>query len=120
MFLKQKSFSILVTVFLIGLMISFDAPAGGVGGGMPWDTFLQKLQTSLTGPFAVAISLIGIVVAGAALIFGGEINTFFKAMIFLVLVISIITSAQNLLSQIGITGAVIASTEAGGALWSRV
>ncbi|NQY74375.1 MAG: TrbC/VirB2 family protein, partial [Candidatus Margulisbacteria bacterium] len=54
--------------------------------GLPWESGLVTLQQSLTGPVAMAISVIAIVVAGATLIFGGEIGEFARRMIMIVLV----------------------------------
>jgi type IV secretion system protein TrbC len=42
------------------------AAASG-GGGLPWETPLETLRDSITGPVAYAISLMGVVVAGATL-----------------------------------------------------
>ena len=46
--------------------------AGGAGGGLPWETPLSRVATSLTGPVALSISLIALMVAGGTLVFGGE------------------------------------------------
>ena len=65
---------------------------------MPWDSALSKIQSSITGPFAALMSLGGIVVAGAALIFGAEMNAFFKSMITVVLVVALIVGANNIIA----------------------
>ena len=50
----------------------------------------------------------GIVVAGATLVWGGEINEFVRRIIMLVLVISLIVFAANILSTLfNVSGAVI-------------
>ena len=76
-------------------------------GGLPWESPLQTVSQSLTGPVAYAISLIGVVVTGAMLIFGGEINEFARRIIMLVLVIALLVSATNLLSTLFSSGAVV-------------
>ncbi len=76
--------------------------------GLPWESPLQSIQQSLTGPVAYAVSLIGVVVTGAMLIFGGEINEFARRIIMLVLVIALLVSATNVLSTLFSTGAVLA------------
>jgi type IV secretion system protein TrbC len=81
--------------------------ATGGGSGLPWETPLETLRDSITGPVAYTISLLGVVVAGAALVFGGEINDFVRRMIMLVLVISLIIFAANFLSTLFNAGAVI-------------
>jgi type IV secretory pathway VirB2 component (pilin) len=75
------------------------------GGGLPYEAWLDKLRKSITGPVAFSLSVIGIVIAGVALIFGGEIGGFFKTMIFVVLVMSMIVSAQNMVTTFFGTGA---------------
>ncbi len=82
------------------------AAASG-GGGLPWETPLETLRDSITGPVAYAISLMGVVVAGATLVFGGEINDFVRRIIMLVLVISLIIFSTNILSTLFNAGAVI-------------
>jgi type IV secretion system protein VirB2 len=58
-------------------------------------------------PVAYAISLIGTVVTGAMLVWGGEINEFARRLIMLVLVISLIVFASNVLTTLFSTGAVV-------------
>ena len=72
---------------------------------LPWETPLETLTNSIKGPVAYFISLLGIVVAGAMLIFGGEINEFVRRLIMLVLVISLIIFASNVLSTLFSSGA---------------
>jgi type IV secretion system protein VirB2 len=76
-------------------------------GGLPWESPLKTVSDSLTGPVAYAVSLIGVVVTGAMLIFGGEINEFARRIIMLVLVVALLVSATNLLSTLFSTGAVV-------------
>ena len=70
------------------------------GPGMPWETGLSKLQESITGPVAMAISLIAIIAAGAALIFGGDMTGFMRTTVYIVLVLGIIISASGLLKSL--------------------
>ena len=74
---------------------------------LEWETPLQKIRDSVTGPVAYAISLLGIVVTGAILVFGGEINEFVRRIIMLVLVISLMVFAADLLNTLFNKGAVI-------------
>jgi type IV secretion system protein VirB2 len=67
---------------------------------LPWETPLETLTNSIKGPVAYFISLLGIVVAGAMLIFGGEINEFVRRLIMLVLVISLIIFSSNVLATL--------------------
>jgi len=79
----------------------------GTGGGLPYETWLTSLQNSVTGPVAFSLSIIGIVVAGGVLIFGGDLNGFFRTLIFIVLVMALLVGAQNIMSTLFARGAVI-------------
>jgi type IV secretion system protein VirB2 len=94
-----------------------DAMASGAGGGsLPYESALETLQQSVTGPFAKAIALIGIVVAGGVLIIGGDMNGFFRSACVLVLVISLIVAANAFLSGLYSDAATIGSVS-GGSAW---
>lgn len=69
----------------------------GSGGALPYETWLASLRTSVTGPVAFTLSVMGIVVAGGVLIFGGELNAFFRTLVFLVLVMAFLIGAQNMM-----------------------
>lgn len=45
------------------------APAFAAGSGMPWEGPLQQVVDSITGPVARAAAVIGIVLAGIAIMF---------------------------------------------------
>ena len=79
----------------------------GSMGGLPWESPLNTIRDSLKGPVALAISLIGIVVTGAMLIFGGEINEFARRVIMLVLVVALLVQANSLLTNLFTSGAVL-------------
>jgi len=84
------------------------ALASTAGGALPWETPLQAIRDSVTGPIAYAISLMGIVVAGAMLVWGGEIGEFVRRIIMLTLAISLIVFAANILATLfNVSGAVI-------------
>jgi type IV secretory pathway VirB2 component (pilin) len=89
------------------MLLGPEAHAAGAGGITEWETPLQKVMQSITGPVAFSISAIGVVVAGAMLIWGGEINEFGRRIIMLVLVIAVIVTAVNLLSTLFGVGAVV-------------
>ena len=87
----------------------------GSGGGLPYETWLTSLQNSATGPVAFTLSIIGIVVAGGVLIFGGDLNGFFRTLIFIVLVMALLVGAQNIMSTLFARGAVITPSAKGDA-----
>jgi len=97
-------------LLLITLLIAHpdivQAAATG-GGSLPYEPWLVQLQNSVTGPVAFSLSLIGIVVAGGVLIFGGDLNGFFRTLIFIVLVMALLVGAQNIMSTLFGKGAVI-------------
>ena len=90
--------------------------AGTAGGGLPYESALTRLRASITGPVAFTLSLIGIVGAAGALIFGGELTGFLRMMVFLVLLIAILVGAQNVLTSLFAAGAEIAWDGAGTAI----
>lgn len=79
------------------------------GTDLPFVAPLKTLANALTGPFAMTVSLIGIVGAGAALIFGGDMGGFLRTLVFLVLVIAVIVAASSFLKMFSTDAAVIAS-----------
>ncbi len=88
-------FFLLVAFLLLFSGLTFASEGGG--GGLPYETWLTNLRNSVTGPVAFALAIIGIVVAGGVLIFGGDLNSFFRTLIFIVLVMALIIGAQNIL-----------------------
>ena len=85
----------------------------GTGGSLPYESWLTNLRNSVTGPVAFALSIIGIVVAGGILIFGGELNGFFRTLIFIVLVMALLVGAQNMMGTFFGRGAEIAAVADG-------
>jgi len=81
----------------------------GTGGSLPYESWLTNLRNSVSGPVAFTISIIGIVVAGGVLIFGGELNGFFRTLIFIVLVMALLVGAQSMMGTFFGRGAEIAS-----------
>lgn len=67
---------------------------------LPWDTGIKKIRENLTGPVASGLSLIGLIAAGATLIFGGEISGFLKSLIYMVLVISLIIAGNAFITNV--------------------
>ena len=114
---KMPLLPMLIAVLLIGSIPLPAEAATGAGGALPYETWLNALRTSVTGPVAFAVSIIGIVVAGGMLIFGGELNHFFRSLIFLVLVMALTVGAQNMMGTFFGTGAVITGLDPGRMSW---
>jgi type IV secretion system protein VirB2 len=104
---NQKNIWMMGTVILLLLLITHPACASSAGGGLPFDSWLTKIQKSITGPFAFSAAIIGLVAAGATLIFGGDMNGFMRTLIFFVLVLSFLVAAQNTMTAITGKGAEI-------------
>lgn len=94
-----------ILFFLVfGVCIAY---ASTTGGGLPWESPLATIKTSITGPVAFIISLVAIVAAGVGLVFGGEFSGFVKTLIYIVLVIALIVGATNFISIFTTSGALI-------------
>ena len=91
---------------------SHPAEAAAAGGGLPYEGWLAKIQASITGPVAFAFAIIGLVVAGAVLIFGGELNGFIRTLMFIALVMALIITAQNMMTFFGTGAAVLGQNRA--------
>jgi type IV secretion system protein VirB2 len=80
-------------------MFAPDVLAGGTN--LPYVSAMQKLQDSLSGPWALSLTVVGIVAAGGALILGGDLNGFVRAMIMIVGVGAMILGATSIISGLG-------------------
>ena len=106
---NAKLVMLMLAVLCVFLLLPNAAHAAeGTGGGLPYEGWLTNLRNSITGPFAFTVAVIGIVVAGAVLIFGGELNGFVRTLVFIILVMSLIVGVNNLMSGLFGRGAEIA------------
>ena len=105
--MKLKNLALFMVMSLVFLLPE-QAFATGTAGGLPYESWLTNLQNSVTGPVAFALSIIGIVVAGGVLIFGGDLNGFFRTLIFLVLVMALLIAANNIMTSFFGAGAEVA------------
>ena len=101
-------YSTLLIVMFLGLLLFANntLAAVGAGGALPYESWLVNLRNSVTGPVAFTLSIVGIVVAGGILIFGGELNAFFRTLIFIVLMMALLVGANNIMTNL-FQGAVI-------------
>lgn len=105
-----------ITFWLVLLMLWAILPdaawaSEGVGGTLPYESWLINLRNSVTGPVAFTLSMVGIVVAGGVLVMGGDLSGFFRTLIFIVLVLALLVGAQNMMSNFFGRGAEIATLE---------
>lgn len=96
-------------LFVLLLLVSVQAVmAGGVGGGLPWEAPLDRVARSLTGPIALSISLIALMVAGGTLVFGGELSEFARRSCVAVLAIAFLVLGAGFMTALfGVAGAVV-------------
>lgn len=97
--------------FALCLVLIEPAFASSGGGGLPWESPLQQIQQSITGPVAGFIALAAVAIAGGMLIFGGELNDFARRLCYIALVGGVLLGATQIVALFGATGAVIAATE---------
>ena len=77
-------------------------------GRLPWEAPMTAIATSLTGPVAYAIGLIGIAIAGGTMLWGGELTEFGRKACMIGLVVSVLVFAAPMLSSaFGVTAAVV-------------
>jgi len=104
--MKRLNWAVYVTLAIL----AWTAPEAlaGTTTGLPWETPLTTIMNSLTGPVALAVSLIAITVTGGMLVFGGDLGEFARRSILLVLIIGLIVAAASVLSTLfGATAAVV-------------
>ena len=97
---------------VLGLIVAHPALASSGGGSLPWESPLQQIQQSITGPVAGAIALAAVAIAGGMLIFGGELNDFARRLMYIVLVAGILLGATQIVALFGATGASIGALTA--------
>ena len=93
------------------LMLHLGSPAlASSGGSLPWESPLQQIQQSITGPVAGFTALAAVAVAGGMLIVGGELNDFARRLMYVVLVAGILLGATQIVALFGSTGASIGTS----------
>ena len=76
--------------------------------GLPWETPLQTLQTSISGPVAVLVAIIALAAIGVTLIFGGEWNEFARRGVFAVCAIALLVGGTVIMTTLfGVSAAVV-------------
>ncbi len=107
--MSRKCFATVLLAFSLCLAVTSDAFAGaGQGGNLPYESWLEQIRNSATGPVAYAFGLIGIVVCGGTLIFGGDLNGFFRAILIIVLVMALLVTANTVMVDLFGTSAEVA------------
>lgn len=107
--MSRKTYSLFAAITFAAISFSLSEPAfaGSGGGGLPWESPLQQIQQSITGPVAGFIALAAVAIAGAMLIFGGELNDFARRLCYVALVGGVLLGATQIVALFGATGASI-------------
>ena len=110
MFATIHKIGLTLAGWLLGAVLStVQASETSAGETLPYETWLQTLQESLTGPVAFSVAVMGIVSCGATLIFmGGEIGRFMRSLIYIVLVMTLLVGANSLMTRF-FNGAMVTS-----------
>jgi type IV secretion system protein TrbC len=85
----------MATLLLPGL-----AFASSSGTAMPWDSPLQTISQSISGPVAYVIVVLGIVVGGGTLIFGGDLNGFARTVLLVVAFGAFVLGATSIITSL--------------------
>lgn len=94
-------------LFALTMLFSVCAHASAAGT-LPWEAPMTAIATSLTGPVAYAVGLIGIAIAGGSMLWGGELTEFGRRACMIGLVVSVLVFAAPLLSSaFGVSAAVV-------------
>lgn len=96
-------------MLLILMAYAFSVQANAApAGALPWEKPMTAIATSLTGPVAYAIGLIGIAIAGGAMLWGGELTEFGRRACMIGLVVSVLVFAAPMLaSAFGVAAALV-------------
>lgn len=88
-------------MMLLGAFVvaSSGAWAQQQAGNLPWEAPLQTLITSLTGPVAFGIAVVGILACGAGLVFGGEMTEMLRRLLQVGISVCLIVFAVQVLNN---------------------
>ncbi len=103
--LAPRSLRAVISLSLLFPALSYASSSSG----MPWEDPLSKIVDSVTGPIAFGISVLGVVVAGLTLVFGGQLDGFIQKIATLSLVIALIVLSVNVMSALfGVSSTLVA------------
>lgn len=107
LFTSSQLASRMMTLTALALAASVRVHAAAAGR-LPWEAPMTAIATSLTGPVAYAIGLIGIAIAGGTMLWGGELTEFGRKACMIGLVVSVLVFAAPMLSSaFGVSAAVV-------------
>ncbi len=77
--------------------LAASSPAVAAGTAMPWDGPLERIVDNLTGPFALAVGVLGLVVLAVRILFGEQFGQFARSIINVIIAVAMITGGAGLL-----------------------
>ncbi len=92
--LFDRRAAVFASVFLLA-MLCLPMSALATTDDVAWNTGLEKLINALSGKTALLISMIGLFFAGGMLIFGGQLSSFGRSVMMVVLVGSMLGALTN-------------------------
>ncbi len=95
----------LCLVIFAGVASASTATPGG-GSGLQWETPIQMITRSLSGPVAFGFAILALVAAAVTFAFGAELSGFLKTTLNIVLALSILMFSVPLLGTL-FAGAVV-------------
>lgn len=95
---RKLSFLAFLAALLIGTAFAGDSL--GSGSDIGFIKALNSFSNALSGPFAKAIGIAGLVAIGTAMAFGGELGDFVKRLIYVVGAIAVMIGGASLLNWI--------------------
>jgi type IV secretion system protein TrbC len=95
--------------FVLGVSVLFiETVNAGSTTGLPWEKPIDTIVSSITGPIAFGVAVLGVAIAGITLSFGGEISDLTRRVMMVVLAVALtVGSASFLRILFGTTGAII-------------
>lgn len=100
-----------VSALIVLLFISFPALAStagpGGGTGLQWETPIQTIVRSISGPVAWGFLVLGLLAIAFKLVWGGDMDAFLRSAIYFVMVGSLIAFAVGIIGGVMFAGATI-------------
>jgi type IV secretory pathway VirB2 component (pilin) len=97
---KTVNLVLFALVAAVAVIVMIDPALASSGGGLPWETPLNKVKDSLSGPVALAVGVIAFFAGGAMLVFGGEMTDFARRAALVVLACGFLLGGSNLLQTL--------------------
>lgn len=98
--------------FLAALFLISSSAFAATSGQWGFVSAIDQFREIISGPVAQGIAVLGIVACGIGLAFGGEMNQFLKTMVYVVMVVCLIITANGAVTWLGSLSGVTVSTGA--------